>query len=349
MRNAALCTLRPQSAPVASGVGTLICLAVPAVFWLSDSQCPSPELLLLDVTAVGLAGLWEIFRRATHRGLGNGWLAWLLCGGVLAASVIGIATIGPWIFPAALAFAVAGAIRDDDGSAAPWFVWSLWAASGVLLVTAIVGLQDALAVWMALAALAVGAIGIAVALARSPQRLARSAAVFTAVVSNFVFLFALAKDSEIEVVNIPAGSLVEEVFERVDYADAYRAKLPAGRQYDAEALALGWLAAASPCWARRTDPEPELSSFAELETREAARWTRVYERSSNEIVIGNDDYHLNYRVSILLTGSGDAQWVTVSTLVHYNNWSGRAYFIPVRVGHQIILPQTVHNLVHSLR
>lgn len=338
------------SATVASGVGTFICLAVPAVFLLSGSLCPPPTLLLLDLTAFGLAGLWEIVRqtRITQRGQGGGWLAWLVCGGVLAASVIGIATIGPWIFPAALAFAVAGAIRDDEGSAAPWFVWSLWVASGALLATAIFGLQDVMAVWMALAALALGALGIALALARSPLRLARAVAVISVAVSNFVFLFAVAKDSGIEVVDIPAGSLVEEVFERVDYADAYRAKLPPGRHYDVEKLAFGWLLAASPCWARRTDPEPGLSSFAELETRDAPIWMSVYDRSLNEIVIGSDDYHLNYRVSILLSETADAQWVTVSTLVHFNNWNGRAYFVPVRVGHQIILPQTVRNLVHSL-
>ena len=41
--------------------------------------------------------------------------------------------------------------------------------------------------------------------------------------------------------------------------------------------------------------------------------------------------------------------MSVSTLVHFNNWKGRAYFVPVRVGHQIIVPHGVRTALQNLR
>ncbi|MBW4457320.1 MAG: DUF2867 domain-containing protein [Nostoc indistinguendum CM1-VF10] len=36
--------------------------------------------------------------------------------------------------------------------------------------------------------------------------------------------------------------------------------------------------------------------------------------------------------------SGIGSWVVVSTVVKFNNWLGRAYFVPVRPVHKIIVP-----------
>ena len=67
------------------------------------------------------------------------------------------------------------------------------------------------------------------------------------------------------------------------------------------------------------------------------------------MVVGADERHLNFRVSILVSRENGAQWLTVSTVVHFNNWKGTAYFVPVRVGHKIIVPHAVRTAVYNLR
>src|SRR5437899_9026596 len=154
---------------------------------------------------------------------------------------------------------------------------------------------------------------------------------------NFVLLFPVAKHSGIEVVEVPAGSLVVHIFPAVDYADAYRARLPAGTEGGLESVARVVLTSLYPCWtsqSRRDKVRARLQDFA-FQPGTSMGW-RVYQRAPNEIVMGLDESHLNFRVSVFLSEDSGAQWVTVSTIVHYNNWKGRAYFVPVRVGHQKI-------------
>ena len=61
---------------------------------------------------------------------------------------------------------------------------------------------------------------------------------------------------------------------------------------------------------------------------------RVFERRDRELVLGEDDVHLDFRVSVLVEG----RFVTVSTLVFYRNWMGRLYFAFVRPVHRRIVP-----------
>jgi Protein of unknown function (DUF2867) len=61
-------------------------------------------------------------------------------------------------------------------------------------------------------------------------------------------------------------------------------------------------------------------------------------RLNEEIMLGEDDKHLDYRVSIQLEREEEKCWVIVSTVVKFNNWLGRAYFVPVRLVHKIVVP-----------
>ncbi len=66
-----------------------------------------------------------------------------------------------------------------------------------------------------------------------------------------------------------------------------------------------------------------------------------YSRTENEVILGEDDKHLNFRVSLLLetidqeTGKKRA---IITTIVTYNNWMGSFYFFFVRPFHRIIVP-----------
>ncbi|MEK6289831.1 MAG: DUF2867 domain-containing protein [Paraburkholderia tropica] len=54
---------------------------------------------------------------------------------------------------------------------------------------------------------------------------------------------------------------------------------------------------------------------------------RVFKRYPNEIVLGEDDTHLNFRVSVLLQppSQGRPRRLIVTTLVFYNRLLGHAY------------------------
>ena len=61
-------------------------------------------------------------------------------------------------------------------------------------------------------------------------------------------------------------------------------------------------------------------------------------RSANEVLLGDKDKHLNVVVSVHKKDeeeSGTAV-VTITTVVHVNNWLGRLYMVPVAPAHRVI-------------
>ncbi|MDR3047467.1 MAG: DUF2867 domain-containing protein [Bacteroidales bacterium] len=71
----------------------------------------------------------------------------------------------------------------------------------------------------------------------------------------------------------------------------------------------------------------------------------VIELLDNEVVMGDNDFHLNFRVSVLIDRSENLIFVT--TVVHYNNFWGRLYFFPVRPFHGIIVKACVEHLINK--
>lgn len=67
----------------------------------------------------------------------------------------------------------------------------------------------------------------------------------------------------------------------------------------------------------------------------------VYSLTTNELVLGEDDKHLNFRISLFLgnqEGNPTKKVVAVTTVVTFNNWLGHAYFFFVKPFHQLIVP-----------
>jgi hypothetical protein len=71
----------------------------------------------------------------------------------------------------------------------------------------------------------------------------------------------------------------------------------------------------------------------------------VLELLDNEVVMGESDYHLNFRASVLINRS--ASLIFVTTVVHYNNFWGRLYFLPVRPFHGIIIKTCMKRLINK--
>ncbi|WP_162426100.1 DUF2867 domain-containing protein [Pontibacter pudoricolor] len=78
---------------------------------------------------------------------------------------------------------------------------------------------------------------------------------------------------------------------------------------------------------------------------------KVFEKTENEVVLGEDDKHLNFRVSLLLDRLLDdtaKRSLTITTTVKFNNLFGRVYFLFVRPFHQLIVPAMLKGIIKRI-
>jgi hypothetical protein len=74
---------------------------------------------------------------------------------------------------------------------------------------------------------------------------------------------------------------------------------------------------------------------------------KVFDKNEYEIILGEDDKHLDFRVSLFLDKPNNT--LTVSTIVKIHNWLGRLYFWPVKSFHKMIVPTMVKGMVSKLQ
>ena len=77
---------------------------------------------------------------------------------------------------------------------------------------------------------------------------------------------------------------------------------------------------------------------------------KVFNKTDNEIILGEDDKHLDFRVSLLYNKIQDEKGnsLTISTTVKYHNWLGMLYFLPVRPFHRLIVPVMLKKMITKL-
>ena len=78
---------------------------------------------------------------------------------------------------------------------------------------------------------------------------------------------------------------------------------------------------------------------------------KVYEKTAQEVVLGEDDKHLDFRVSLYVnsnTNKSQTKKLIISTTVTFNNWLGRLYFLPVKPFHQLIVPTMLKGILKNI-
>ncbi|WP_225032619.1 DUF2867 domain-containing protein [Paraburkholderia sp. XV] len=136
-------------------------------------------------------------------------------------------------------------------------------------------------------------------------------------------------------------------YDQADFADAFSVDLPEAAFHDAEFIAR-----------RILDHQPEwITALLRLRDllvrplglkRAGDLWAasgdrinifRVFGRYSNEIVLGEDDRHLNFRVSVLVQPPSDEhpRRVVVTMLVFYNCLLGRVYIAFIAPFHRMVV------------
>jgi len=72
-------------------------------------------------------------------------------------------------------------------------------------------------------------------------------------------------------------------------------------------------------------------------------FTIIY-KDENEIVMGENDKHLNFRVAVMKKKNEQDCSIYLTTIVKFNNIWGRIYFLPVKPFHQIIVKSLLKRL-----
>lgn len=99
-----------------------------------------------------------------------------------------------------------------------------------------------------------------------------------------------------------------------------------------------------------SDRERQFASFI-CEPGQQLGLFKVFAKTDNEVILGEDDAHLNFRISLFLTektSESSKRDFTISTTVAFNNWFGRLYFLPVRPFHNLIVPTILRGIIQEL-
>lgn len=89
----------------------------------------------------------------------------------------------------------------------------------------------------------------------------------------------------------------------------------------------------------RTQPEKYVAFF------------RVQSRSASEIVMGEDDHHLDFRLSLLLRAlpGGAGHQLVATTVVHCHNLLGRSYLTAIRPFHGLVVRSNLRRSAQWVR
>lgn len=185
-------------------------------------------------------------------------------------------------------------------------------------------------------------------------------------IQSFHFIFApdILIIMTVEKVNLPQKSILLK--ERFDYFDCYQGKLTNAQNITVIDVCKSFFST-SPYWVDqlfflrnrivrlfglKVSSGSKNKAIEEFKGNEGERLGlfKVYKRTEDEIIIGENDKHLNFRVSILLQNvETDKKSITISTIVVFNNWFGRLYFFPVKLFHKLIVPIMLKSILKDLK
>ncbi|MGK5063479.1 DUF2867 domain-containing protein [Janthinobacterium sp. LB3P112] len=162
----------------------------------------------------------------------------------------------------------------------------------------------------------------------------------------------------VRAVALPPGASIAPLYAGSNLADAYAVGLPSAgvRQMDMQALARVVLCS-QPRWAQwlLAVRDTMVTPFGIKTAKQLAAMPdgrigifRIFAISDDEIIVGEDDSHLDFRLSVLRNrDAGQEQFgsITFSTVVHCHNWIGRTYILLIRPFHKLIVRRTLARAV----
>jgi hypothetical protein len=165
----------------------------------------------------------------------------------------------------------------------------------------------------------------------------------------------------IKPVALPAQSAVANLYDSTNLADAFAIQLPLGTSSEPDVL-WRFLIAQQPSWigwltnlrdaivtSFGLKTAKHLATLSSEASTDRIGIFKVYGRSENEIVLGEDDKHLDFRLSVLRTPDLSPTvggQLTVSTVVHCHNLLGRAYIGVIAPFHRLVVKASLRRAAH---
>ncbi|MDQ0740508.1 DUF2867 domain-containing protein [Pseudomonas sp. W4I3] len=148
-------------------------------------------------------------------------------------------------------------------------------------------------------------------------------------------------------VPVPSGSGIAHLYELMHLADAFAIRLPGGASSDPDVLAR-FILAHQPAWIGwlMNVRDTLVACFGLKTAKYLASLTnrigifKVYSANPTEIVLGEDDKHLDFRISLLCSDEAEPQGgrqLIFSTVVHCHNRLGRAYLFVIAPFHRLVV------------
>lgn len=75
---------------------------------------------------------------------------------------------------------------------------------------------------------------------------------------------------------------------------------------------------------------------------------KVFDKSHDEVLLGEDDKHLDFRILFNLTQRERNYIFTLTTPVRFHNSFGRFYFAIIKPFHRFIVPAMMNNIVKKI-
>lgn len=157
----------------------------------------------------------------------------------------------------------------------------------------------------------------------------------------------------------PSDSALAPLYTGADLLDAYAIPLLAGASDDLETLAHAgferqawWIRALTQVRDAVMAPLGVKSS-GEVGAAAAARgpvigFFPVLSKSAKEVVLGEDDRHLDFRLAIMLrAGETSNRELVAVTVVHCHNRLGRAYLSAIAPFHRVIVPASLEQAARA--
>lgn len=157
----------------------------------------------------------------------------------------------------------------------------------------------------------------------------------------------------VEQVALPSQSAVVTAFKSVNLADAYSIQLPSDASRDPDILAR-FIFSVQPTWIGALTnvrdavvarlglkTAKHLATLSSDATAPRIGIFRLFSTSESEVVLGENDKHLDFRVSVLRP-PGSTQ-LTLSTVVHCHNRLGRTYLAVIAPFHRQVVKASLRR------
>ncbi|MGC1549427.1 MAG: DUF2867 domain-containing protein [Rhodanobacter sp.] len=152
-------------------------------------------------------------------------------------------------------------------------------------------------------------------------------------------------------VELPGDSVLAHLFEGANLADAFAIVLPRGATHDINALACAVLGHPAP-WVKMllrlrdvavASFGVKTSTHIRDEVRSGATghidFFRILQQSERELIVGEDDKHLDFKASLLVrpTRNGQDRELVATTVAMCHNRFGRAYIALIAPFHRLVV------------